>query len=114
MLWFVLLSILVVIMVGLRTRIAFDEFIKYQYSNYHSSWEQDGRPSRIFFRPSKSSLFSGFIFEVKLPYSIPDWARNDEQAISLYKKAFRLEKVTKYCIFILIAFVIISSFFDFS
>ncbi len=71
--------------------LAVDDVIKYQFTHYYSEWVNDGKPRGMFFNPKGSSHFVKWWKK-----EVPEWLADDDEAISLHKKAEIWMRITKY------------------
>jgi len=92
----VFLLILIFIFIWVFSSLSFDRVIEYQYENYREQWIMDGKPRGMFFHPKGSSYFSFWLTCFTLHKDLPDWVKNDNNAIAIYKKLKFWNKATKY------------------
>ena len=90
---------LVFLFLWVRSSIAVDDLIKYQFDHFHDVWISDGKPRGMFFNPKNSSYASFCTVSFRLSWvGKPSWVGKDSNAENLYRKLEFWDKTSKYFI----------------
>ena len=85
---FILILFFIFFISGMLSFISFEKLLSHQRSNYNAEWLKDGRPFLIWYineRPFWEFPFAGYKFYYKYVFVTPEWAKDDQRALSLFK-----------------------------
>lgn len=103
---------LVFILISFGSTISSNALIKYQYENYQESWESDGSPAGIFYKPEGSSELSASTRAFRLPDNEPEWISGDPLAEKMYIKYQTWGSVLKYYSIVFLPLVFLAIYLD--
>jgi len=88
----------------IRSIVAFQRLIKYEYGEHRSEWENDGNPCTIFWRPPESNYWLNFSLLspgkkiwYKWIFTTPDWIKNDDRALVLHRELRKTTGAAFFC-----------------
>lgn len=105
-----IILILIFIFLWLVGSLNFDKLISREYQFHNDAWIRDGRPRGMFFKPPGSSTISFWKKGFTPWVGIPEWAKDDEVAVLLFKWYFFWKKAVLIYAIAFIPLLIITNF----